>query len=82
MQEITAKVYKTRYDWVGKVVYWELCKKFKFDSTDKWYMRNLESVLENEILTVLLDFEIQTNHLILARQPDRDSQQLQQRQNK
>ena len=36
-----------------------------------WYMHNLESILEIEILKVLMNFEIQTNHLILARQPDR-----------
>ena len=23
--------YKTRHDWVGKVINWELCKKFKFE---------------------------------------------------
>ena len=25
-----AQEYKTRYDWVGKVIHWELCKKLKF----------------------------------------------------
>ena len=33
-------------------------------------MRNPESVLENETHKITWDFEIQTNHLILARQPD------------
>ena len=27
----------TRHDWVGKVVHWEMCKKFKFEHTNKWY---------------------------------------------
>ena len=40
--------YKTRHDWAEKVIYWELCKKFKFDHTNKWYMHNPESVLDNE----------------------------------
>ena len=22
--------YKTRHDWAGKVIHWELCKKFKY----------------------------------------------------
>ena len=39
--------YKTIHDWVGKVIHWESYKKFKFDYTNKWYMHNLESVLEN-----------------------------------
>ena len=30
--------YKTRHDWIGKVINWEMCKKFKFDHTNKWYM--------------------------------------------
>ena len=33
-------------------------------------MHNLESVLENETHKLRLDFEIQTDHQILARQPD------------
>ena len=33
-------------------------------------MDNLESVLENEMRKILLDFEIQIDHLILARWPD------------
>ena len=47
---------KTRYDCVGKVIHWELCKKFKFDPTNKWYMHNPESVLENEANKLLWDF--------------------------
>ena len=27
--------YKTRHERVGKVMHWELCKKFKFDHTNK-----------------------------------------------
>ena len=60
------KAYKTRHDGVGKVIYWELCKKFKFDYANK-YMYNPASVLENKTHKLLRDFEIQTDHLILAR---------------
>ena len=31
---------------MGKVIHWEMCKKFKFDFTKKWYMHNPASVLE------------------------------------
>ena len=34
------------------------------------YMHNPESILENETQKLLWDLEIQTDHLILARQPD------------
>ena len=30
----TEKEYKTKPDWVEKVISWELCKKLKFDHTD------------------------------------------------
>ena len=53
-----------------QVIQWELCKKFKFDQTDKWYMHNPESILENEMHKILWDFEIQTDHLISARRSD------------
>ena len=40
--------YKTRHVWVGKVIQWELCKKFKFDHTNKWYIHSRAAVLENK----------------------------------
>ena len=48
----------------------ELCQKYRFDHTNKWYMHNLDSVLENETRTFLWDFAIQSDHLISAKQPD------------
>ena len=56
---------------MDKVIHWEFYRKFKFDHTNKWYMHNLESMLENETHVVLWDFEIETGHLIPARRPDR-----------
>ena len=64
------KEYKTRHEWMGKVIHWELCKKFKFDHTNKWYMHNLESVLENEMHKLLWDIDIQTDHRFSTRRPD------------
>ena len=26
--KLAQKEYKTRYDWIGKVIHWEMCKKF------------------------------------------------------
>ena len=64
------KEYKTRYDWVGKVIHWEMCKKFKFDHANKWYMHNPAPARENDTHKLLWDFDIQTDHLISARRPD------------
>ena len=44
-----------------------MCKKFKFDHTNKWYIHNSVSVLENDTHKLLWDFDI---HLISARRPD------------
>ena len=52
--KLAPKKYKTRHDWVGKVINWELYKKFKFDHTNKWYMHNQESVLENYIQSLYI----------------------------
>ena len=68
--KLAQKEYKTRYNCVVKVIHWELCKKLKFDHTNKWYMHNTESFLENDTHKLFWDFEIQTDHLISARRPD------------
>ena len=68
--KLAQKEYKTRHDWVGKVIHWELCKKSKFDHTNKWYMHNPTFFLENETHKLQWDFDIQTDRLIPARQPD------------
>ncbi len=56
------------HDCVGKVIHWEMCKKF--DHTNKWYMHNSAPVLEKDTHKLLWDFDIQTDLLISARRPD------------
>ena len=68
--KLVQKEYKTRHDWVGKVIRWEMCKQFKFDHTNKWYIHIPEPVLENNTHKLRWDFDIYTDHLISARRPD------------
>ena len=68
--KLPQKEYKARHDWVGKVIHWEMCRKFQFDHTNKWYMHNPAPVLENGSHKLLWDFNIQTDRLITARRPD------------
>ena len=68
--KLAQKEYKARHDWVGKVVHWEMCRKFQFDHTNKWYMHNPAPVLTNDSHKLLWDFNIQTDHLNPARRPD------------
>ena len=47
-----------------------MCKKLKFDHTNKWYILNPAPVLENNTHKLPWDFDIHTDHLISARRPD------------
>ena len=62
--KFTQKEYKARHDRVGKVIHWDMCKKFKFDHTNKWYIHN--NVCTHKLLW---DFNLQTDHVIPARRP-------------
>ena len=46
-RKLAQKEYQARRDWVGKVILWEMCKKFKFDHMNKWHMHNPGPILEN-----------------------------------
>ena len=43
--KLAQKEYEARHEWVGKVIHWEMCKKFKFDHANNWYMQNTETVI-------------------------------------
>ena len=47
-----------------------MCKKSKFDHTNKWYVHNPSPVLENNTHRLLWDFDIHMDHQISARRPD------------
>ena len=68
--KLAQKEYKARHDWVGKVIHWEMCRKFQFDHTNKWYMHNPAPILENDSHELLWGFNIQTDHIIPARRSD------------
>ena len=44
--------------------------RLKFDKGAKWYMHKPKFVPENEMTKILCSFQIQTDHLILARRTD------------
>ena len=68
--KLAQKEYKTRHDWVGKVIHREMCKKSKFEHTNKWYMHSQAPVIENDTHKLVWDFDIHTDHLISAKRPD------------
>ena len=61
--KLAQKAYKAGYEW-------EMCRKFQFDHTNKWYIHNPALGLERDSHKLLWDFNIQTDHLIPARRPD------------
>ena len=65
--KLAQKEYKTRHDWVGKVIHWELCKELEFDHTKKWYLHNPASVQENDTHQHIWDFDVPRDHQISAR---------------
>ena len=52
------------------VIHWEMCKKFKSNHTNKWYLHNPAPALENDTHKLLWDFDIHTDHVISARRLD------------
>ena len=68
--KLAQKENKTRHGWVGKVIPWEKCKKFKFHHSNKWYIYNPASVIENYTHKILWNFDIHTDHLISVRRLD------------
>ena len=68
--KLAQKECKARRDWIGKVIHWEMCRKFQFDHSNKWYMHNPAPALENDSHKLLWDFNIQTDHLIPAKRTD------------
>ena len=60
----------TREDHLGKIVHWKLARKCSFETGDRWYEHEPESVLENEDCIILCDFSIQTYDVIEVWRPD------------
>ena len=69
--KLEQREYKKKRDLVWKVIHLELCKKLKFDHTNKRYMHKPEFIFENETHKILWDFEIKTDPLILVRRLDK-----------
>ena len=62
--KLSEKEYKNPFEWVKKIIHWELSQRLQFNHADKCCTHKPESVQENETPKILLDFKIQTNHPI------------------
>ena len=50
--KLAQQEYKSRHNWVGRVIHWEICKKFKFHHTNRWYMHNQKTTHINSFGTL------------------------------
>ena len=66
---LAQREYKRRHDWVGRKIYWKVCRKIVLDVNEKWYKQEPEKVVENDSWKIW-DVTIQTDHVIEARRPD------------
>ena len=55
---------------MGKVIHWELCKKFKFGYTIECYIYKPGPFVEIVMHKIIWDFEIQSDHLFPLGRPD------------
>ena len=69
-KRLAQKEYKQRHDNIERIVHLELCQKFGLVGKVKWYNYKPASVLENDRVKILWDFNIQTDHVIQHRRPD------------
>ena len=61
------KEYKTRHDWAGKVIHWELCKEIEFWPYYQIVYAQTRIIPESGRHKILSGFETQTDHLIPSR---------------
>ena len=69
-RKLAQKEYKQRYNNIARIVHLELCEKFGLAGEVKWYNRKPSSVVENDRVKILWDFNIQTEYAIQNRRPD------------
>jgi len=62
--------YKKRHDHVASIIHWELCELHGLQKSKNLYDHRAESVLENDNVKILWDFNIHTDRVIKARRPD------------
>ena len=68
-EKLAEKEYKKRHDNVAKKIYWDLCKKHRFEEHEKWYEQIPEGTIENDRFELLWDMNKQCDNMIEARRP-------------
>ena len=69
-KKLAQKELRQRHDNIVRIVHLELCQKFGVVGEVKWYNHKPASVVENDRVKILWDFDIQTDYVIQDRSPD------------
>ena len=69
-KKLAQKEYKQRHDNIARIVHVELCEKFGLVGEVTWYNHKPASVVENDRVKILWDFNIQTDHVIQQKRPN------------
>ena len=69
-EKLAQKEYKRHHDNVARRFHWDLCRKNGLKCNEKWYEHEPDSVVENDDIKLLWDFNIQCDNMIEARRPD------------
>ena len=69
-KKLAQTAYKRRHDNITRIVHLELCQKFGLVGEVKWYNHKPASVVENDGVKILWNFNIQTDHVTQHRRPD------------
>ena len=58
------------HDRVGRIIHWELCRRYGFECTEEWHDLIPEKVLDNKKSKIFWDFMIQADQQLNHSQPD------------
>ena len=64
------KEYLIRQDRLGYYIHWKACQHYKIKVPDQWYKHQPADVVNGENVTILWNFDIQTDKTIKAVRPD------------
>ena len=68
--QLAGTQYLARHDNVAKYIHWLLCGKYDIQREHNWWKHSPVSVVENECVKILWDFNVYVDHMISARRPD------------
>jgi len=68
--KLKQREYKPNHDLAGMRVHWEVCRMYGIEVRYQWYEHAAVPVAENDMCTILWDFNIQIGYVIQARRPD------------